>query len=181
VLLAQLERLEEQTLQRERMTARLEAGLAGIEGISLLPRDPRITRQASYHYVFKYHPEAFPGIHRDAFVVALKAEGIPCDGRFYEAVYRSSLFEFAAEKFPAWAASRRVYSCPNAERAGYEESVWLPHQLFLGTDAEVDDLVTAIGKVIANIGELAGLDDERIRIQSMSRAQRALLESKPPY
>jgi dTDP-4-amino-4,6-dideoxygalactose transaminase len=181
VLLAQLERLEEQTLQRERMTARLEAGLAGIEGISLLPRDPRITRQASYHYVFKYHPEAFPGIHRDAFVVALKAEGIPCDGRFYEAVYRSSLFEFAAERFPAWAASRRFYSCPNAERAGYEESVWLPHQIFLGTEAEVDDLVTAIGKVIANIGELAGLDDERIRIQSMSRAQRALLESKPPY
>ena len=181
VLLAQLERLEEQTLQRERMTARLEAGLAGIEGISLLPRDPRITRQASYHSVCKYHPEAFPGIHRDAFVVALKAEGIPCDGRFYEAVYRSSLFEFAAEKFPAWAASRRFYSCPNAERAGYEESVWLPHQIFLGTEAEVDDLVTAIGKVIANIGELADLDDERIRIQSMSRAQRALLESKPPY
>lgn len=181
VLLAQLERLTEQTLLRERMTSRLEAGLSTVKGISLLPRDPRITRQASYHYVFKFHPEEFPGVHRDAFVAALRAEGIPCDGRFYEAVYRSSLFEFAASRFPAWAAGRREASCPVAERAGYEESVWLPHQIFLGTANEVHDLVEAITKVVGNIGELAGYEDERIRTQSMSRAQRALLEAKPPY
>jgi dTDP-4-amino-4,6-dideoxygalactose transaminase len=181
VLLAQLERLGDQTRRREEMTARLEEGLAGITGISRLARDPRITRQASYHYVFKFHPEAFPGVSRDAFVAALKAEGIPCDGRFYEAVYRSSLFEFAADRFPAWAAGRREFHCPVAERAGYEESVWLPHQIFLGGTREVDDLVAAIAKVIDNIGELADYDDERIRIQGMSRAQRALLEAKPPY
>lgn len=181
ILLAQLERLEEQTLLRERLTARLETGLAGLSGISCLPRDERITRQASYHYVFRFHPEAFPGVHRDAFVVALKAEGIPCDGRFYEAVYRSSLFEFSADKYPGWAAGRHEFSCPVAERAGYEESVWLPHQIFLGGEREVDDLVAAIRKVVEHIGELAHFVDERIRIQGMSRAQRALLEVKPPY
>ena len=181
VLLAQLERLEEQTLRRERMAGILEAGLVGLPGISLLPRDPRITRQASYHYVFKYHPEAFGGLDRDTFVTALRAEGIPCDGRFYEAVYRSSLFEFAAEKFPAWAAGRNDFSCPVAERAGYDESVWLPHQIFLGSEADVADLISAITKVVENIGELAGFEDERIRTQRMSRAQRALLEAKAPY
>lgn len=181
ILLAQLERLEEQTLQREQMTRRLEEGLAGIEGIALLPRDPRITRQASYHYVFKFLPESFPGVTRDAFVVALKAEGIPCDGRFYEPVYLSSLFRFATGRYPAWDAAGREFSCPVAERAGYDESVWLPHQIFLGGEREVDDLVAAIAKVIGNIGELVGCEDERIRVQGMSRAQRALLESKPPY
>ena len=181
VLLAQLDRLDQQTELRERMTRRLEDGLAGIPGLSLLPRDPRITRQASYHFVFKFHPEAFPGVHRDAFVAALKAEGIPCDGRFYEAVYRSSLFEFAAEKYPGWAQGRREFFCPVAERAGYDEAVWLPHQIFLGTEKEVDDLLAAMAKVIENIGELAGYEDERIRVQGMSRAQRALLESKEPY
>ncbi|MFZ4985833.1 MAG: DegT/DnrJ/EryC1/StrS family aminotransferase [Blastocatellia bacterium] len=181
VLLAQLERLEEQTLLREQMTSRLESALSGVGGISLLPRDPRITRQASYHYVFKFDSAGLEGVHRDAFVAALKAEGIPCDGRFYEAVYRSSLFEFAAEKFPAWAAGRRSFSCPVAERAGYEESVWLPHQIFLGTEQEVRDLANAIIKVVENIGELVGYDDERIRTQGMSRARRALLEAKPPY
>jgi dTDP-4-amino-4,6-dideoxygalactose transaminase len=181
ILLAQLERLAAQTAVRERHTRRLEEGLRRIAGISLLPRDERLTTQASYHYVFKFHAAAFGGIHRNAFVAALQAEGIPSDGRFYEAVYRSSLFEFAAESYPAWAAQRRDYHCPVAERAGYEESVWLPHQLFLGTAEDVDDIVTAIEKIQANISELIGYEDEAIRVQGLSRAQRALLESKPPY
>lgn len=181
ILLAQLERLEEQTLQRERQTRLLEEGLKQIGGISLLPRDPRITRQASYHYVFKFHPEEFGSIHRNAFVAALNAEGIHSDGRFYEAVYKSSLFQFAAEKFPSWANGRREFHCPVAERAGYEESVWLPHQIFLGTDEDVADVLTAIEKIKTNVAELVDCEDERIRIQGMSRAARALLESKPPY
>jgi dTDP-4-amino-4,6-dideoxygalactose transaminase len=181
VLLAQLERLDEQTELRERNTALLEEGLKQVVGLELLPRDARIARQASYHYVFKFKSESFGGARRDAFVAALNAEGVPSDGRFYEAVYRSSLFEFAAERFPAWAQSRRDYHCPVAERAGYEESVWLPHQLFLGGGKDVEDVLTAIQKVAENAGELAGYEDERIRVQGMSRAQRALLESKPPY
>ncbi len=181
ILLAQLERLDEQTELRERNTARLEEGLKRIEGVSLLPRDARITRQASYHYVFKFNSEGFSGVHRDAFVAALNAEGVPSDGRFYEAVYRSSLFEFAAEKYPAWAQSRREFHCPAAERAGYEESVWLPHQIFLGGEKDVDDTLDAIQKIKENASELAGYEDERINIQGMSRARRALLESKPPY
>lgn len=181
ILLAQLERLDEQTELREGATARLEEGLKQIGGIGLLPRDNRITRQASYHYVFKFHSEEFGGVHRDAFVAALKAEGVPSDGRFYEAVYRSSLFEFAAEKYPAWAQSKREFHCPAAERAGYEESVWLPHQIFLGEERDVDDTLTAIQKIKENVAELIGHEDERIRTQGLPRAERALLESKPPY
>lgn len=181
ILLAQLERLEEQTVLREQRTRQLEAGLQQIAGIELLPRDPRITRQASYHYVFKFHGEAFHGIHRNAFVAALNAEGIHSDGRFYEAVYLSSLFEFAAARFPGWATQTRTFNCPVAVRAGYEESVWLPHQIFLGSEQDVDDVLTAIAKISQHAAELAGYDDERIRVQAMSRAQRALLESQPPY
>jgi dTDP-4-amino-4,6-dideoxygalactose transaminase len=181
VLLAQLERLDEQTALRERNTRRLEEGLRQIESITLLPRDERITRQASYHYVFKFHSDQFSGIHRNAFVAALKAEGVPCDGRFYEAVYKSSLFEFAAERYPAWAQARREFNCPVAERAGYEESIWLPHQLFLGTSEDVDDILSAIAKIKANVADLIGYDDERIRVQAMPRAARALLEAQPPY
>jgi dTDP-4-amino-4,6-dideoxygalactose transaminase len=181
ILIAQLERLDEQTELRERNAARLEEGLKQIEGVSLLPRDARITRQASYHYVFKFNSEEFGGVHRDAFVAALNAEGVPSDGRFYEAVYRSSLFEFAAEKYPAWAQSKRDFHCPVAERAGYEESVWLPHQIFLGDERDVDDVLTAIQKIKENVVDLIGYEDERIRVQGMPRAERALLESKPPY
>jgi dTDP-4-amino-4,6-dideoxygalactose transaminase len=181
VLLAQLERLDEQTNLREIRTRQLEEGLRQIAGIELLPRDPRIVRQASYHYVFKFNSAAFKGIHRNAFVAALNAEGIHSDGRFYEAVYRSSLFQFAAQKFPTWAITPHFFECPIAERAGYEESVWLPHQIFLGSPADVDDVLTAIAKICDNAEELVGYDDERIQIQARSRAERALLESQAPY
>jgi dTDP-4-amino-4,6-dideoxygalactose transaminase len=181
ILLSQLERLDEQTELRERRIELLETGLKKFAGISLLPRDRRITRQACYHYVFKFHPEEFGGIHRNAFVAALNAEGVPSDGRFYEAVYLSSLFEFAAETYPAWAQARRDFSCPVAERAGYEESVWLPHYLFLGDERDVDDILAAIEKIKAHRHELTGYEDDHVRLQGRSRAQRALLEAKPPY
>ena len=37
---------------------------------------------------------------RDLFAAALEAEGIPCDGRFYEPVYRSDLFHVSPENCP---------------------------------------------------------------------------------
>lgn len=181
ILLVQLDRLDEQTSRREANANHLEKRLAGVPGISLLSRDSRITTQASYHYVFKFHSDQFAGIHRNAFVAALNAEGIPCDGRFYEAVYRSSLFDFAERDYPQWTARDRTPACPVAERAGYDESVWLPHQLLLGDESDVDSAVDAIEKIHSNVGELEGYHDEAIRVQGLSRAERALLESKPPY
>ncbi len=181
ILLAQLERLPEQTARRERNTTYLAEKLQRVEGLSILPRDVRITTQASYHFVFKFHSNLWQGIHRNAFVAALNAEGIPSDGRFYEAVYKSSLFNFKAEKFPAWAAAKREFNCPVAERAGYDESVWLPHQIFLGDEKDAVDVITAIEKIRTNMEELIGYEDEAIRVQAMARAQRALLEAKPPY
>jgi dTDP-4-amino-4,6-dideoxygalactose transaminase len=180
ILEAQLDRLDEQTKTREKNAAHLDEGLRRISGITLLKRDERITRQASYHYVFKYNPSAFSGVHRNAFVAALNAEGIHSDGRFYEAVYLSSLFQFDERDYPGWDRAKNV-KCPVAERAGYEESVWLPHQILLGDRTDVDDVLTAIEKITTNIAELEGFDDETIRIQGLSRAERALLESKPPY
>lgn len=181
VLSAQLERLGEQTALRESNATYMEERLGAIPGLSLLKRDPRITTQACYHYVFRFHPEEFAGVHRNAFVAALNAEGIPSDGRFYEAVYRSSLFNFPARDYPDFTASLKDVHCPVAERAGYEESVWLPHQLFLGTRADVDDALIAIEKIRKQADELRGFEDEAIHIQGLSRAERALLESKPPY
>jgi len=177
VLLVQLERLSEQTALRERNTAILERRIQSIEGLSLLKRDERITTQASYHFVFRFHPEQFEGVRRDAFVAALAAEGIPCDGRFYEPVYRSPLFRVPSDRYP----QIRDYHCPVSERAGYEESVWLPHQLFLGDEVDVSEIADAIEKIRANAHELAGFDNEAVRVRSLSRAQRALLESTPPY
>ena len=179
VLFAQLERLPEQGKIRERNMKRLEEKLKGTPAIGLLPPDPRITSLAPYGYVLKYFAERASGIPRASFVAALQLEGIPCDGLFYEPVYKSSLFPLDPMDFPAlsWGREkpldlRNTYSCPEAERAAYQEAVWFPHQLFLGSDEDVDAIADAIHKVLENIDELAGLEHKAIRNQKLSRADR---------
>ena len=144
ILLVQLERLREQVAIRHENTQYLTARLQQIEGISTLREDDRMTARSGYGFVFKYVPEAFGGTPRDAFAAALQAEGIPCYGAFYEPVYKSP--QFAWRDAPASVDYSETF-CPVAERAAYHECVWLPHQLFLGTREDVDDIAAAIEKV----------------------------------
>src|SRR5262249_35877651 len=58
ILLAQLERLPEQTKCRAERAAHLSTMLASIPGIELLRKDERLTTQAIYQFVFKYDAEA---------------------------------------------------------------------------------------------------------------------------
>jgi len=179
VLGPQLDRLPEQAKTREANMKHLENRLRNTPGIGLLKPDPRITRLAPYGYVLKYIANEARDIPRAAFVAALQLEGIPCDGLFYEPVYRSSLFPVDATDFPAlsWGRDkaldlRSMYSCPEADRAAYHEAVWFMHQLFLGTEKDVDAIADAIHKVLENVEELRSLDHKAIRNQRLSRADR---------
>ncbi|HUK46075.1 MAG TPA: DegT/DnrJ/EryC1/StrS family aminotransferase [Terriglobales bacterium] len=179
VLGPQVDRLPEQAKIREQNMKYLDRRLNGTKGIRLMKPDPRITRLAPYGYVMKYSEEQMDGIPRAAFVAALQMEGIPCDGLFYEPVYKSSLFPVKASDFPALSCGREkpldlrtMYSCPEAERAAYHEAIWFMHQLFLGGEQDVDAIVDAIHKVLENIEQLRGLDHKAIRNQRLSRADR---------
>ena len=179
VLGPQLDRLPAQAKLRETNMKHLETRLQNTPGIGLLKPDPRITRLAPYGYVLKYFANRARDIPRAAFVAALQLEGIPCDGLFYEPVYKSSLFPVDSADFPAlsWGREkpldlRNMYSCPEADRAAYHEAVWFMHQLFLGSEKDVDAIADAIHKVLENIEELRSLDHRAIRNQRLSRADR---------
>ncbi len=157
LLLAQLARLPEQTERRWKNARLLAAKLDGIPGISPLIWDQRITRPAIYHYLLRYEPAGFSGVHRDVFLQALNAEGVPAEGPFYEPLYRAPLWHFRRDDFPAFAGSETNYDhvhCPVAEKAAYEESIWLHHPLLLGGEAELNDIAGAIVKIQANSAEL---------------------------
>jgi dTDP-4-amino-4,6-dideoxygalactose transaminase len=180
VLVGQLEKLPARAALRAERAAQLSRGLSSIPGLALLRPDPRQTTPAFYHYVFKYDACAFDGASRDRFVAALEAEGIPCDGLFYEPVYRSTLFDVDPAKFPAlegrrpWDGTR----CPVAERAAFEESVWMHHRVLLGTEGDVDSVIEAVAKIRANVDDLRTAEHPLVRLKSMSRAarDRALVE-----
>jgi dTDP-4-amino-4,6-dideoxygalactose transaminase len=179
VLGPQLERLPAQSAIREGNMKHFESRMHDTPAIALLKPDPRITRPAPYGYVIKYFAEKTKDIPRASFVAALQLEGIPCDGLFYEPVYKSSLFPVDSADFPAlsWGREkpldlRTMYSCPVSERAAYHEAVWFPHQNFLGGAQDTDAIVNAIHKVLENLEELRGLDHKAIRNQKLGRADR---------
>ncbi len=179
VLGPQLDRLPSQAATREKNMKHFESRLKNIPAIGLLPPEPRITRLAPYGYVIKYFSDKAKDIPRASFVAALQLEGIPCDGLFYEPVYKSSLFPLDPKDFPALSWNREkpldlrnMYSCPESDKAAYQEAVWFMHQLFLGTTQDVDAIADAIHKVLENIDELRGLDHKAIRNQKLGRADR---------
>ena len=156
VLRAQLERLPGQSERRERNLARLERELAAVPGLTALRRDPRVTARAAYQFVLRYDAAAFAGVPRDHVVLALRAEGVPCSGRFYTPLAEDPLF--AGDPLTNAAARQGVRydpaAFPRAHRAAFDESLWFSHELFLGTEKDVDDVVAALARIQRRAADL---------------------------
>jgi dTDP-4-amino-4,6-dideoxygalactose transaminase len=186
LLIGQIDMLPELAAKRARAARRLGEALGTIEGVRPLPPQPAITRETIYCYVFQYRPQN-PRVSRDLFAAALDAEGIPCDGRFYEAVYRSDLFYATPQNSPQLTVRRdhpvdyTRQPCPVSERAAYEEAIWLPQFLLIGKDEDVDDIAAAVFKVMRNIEDLAGADPALAGLKAMSRADRPKRERQKNY
>jgi dTDP-4-amino-4,6-dideoxygalactose transaminase len=186
LLIGQLDMLPEMAGLRARSSARLSEALSHIDGVRPLPPQPAMTRETTYCYVFQYLAEE-RGVSRDLFVAALDAEGIRCDGRFYEAVYRSDLFYTSPEISPQLSAGRSEpvdfskCHCPVSERAAYHESVWIPQFVLLGGDEDVDDVARAVEKVMRNLDQLAPADPALAGVKGLSRADRPKHERARNY
>ena len=208
LLLGQLDQWPELCEKRTRHAALLGQALAKLSHVRPLPPQPGLTRETIYNYVFQYRPTG-PAPSRDLFVAALEKEGIPCDGRFYEPVYGSDLFYATPVNCPQLAlrglvpgfpseetdeSFRNKYGlermapvdytkchCPVSERAAYEESVWLPQFLLIGDEADVQDVIRAVEKVVSGLGELAQADPKLAGLKACSRAFRAKQERLKNY
>lgn len=151
VLLVQLERLPEQVATRDRNVARFEERVAQIDGVSTLARDPSQETKSGYGVILRFDERAWDGISRDGFARALYAEGVKLYTSFYRPLYDDPLF---AWKDAPIDVDYSDVDCPVAERAAYQEMIWLPHEVFLGTTSDVDDICNAIEKLRENIDEL---------------------------
>ena len=171
LLIGQLDMWADFAARRDAAAKRLSAALEGIDGVRPLPPQPEITQSAIYCYVFQYRP-AQQGVSRDLFAAALEAEGVPCDGRFYEPVYRSDLFFATPDNCKQLSRDYSGVSCPVSERAAYDESVWLPQFLLIGEERDVEDIAAAIEKVMGGWGDLSKADPALAGLKSMSRAER---------
>lgn len=156
--------VEEQAPRRERNKARLHARLADLAGVEVLRIDERETRKSGYAYIFKFLEDEHDGVSLGLFTKALRAEGIPCSGSMYQPVYKNPLFPLNETGAPLFqehldgTVDYREVFCPESERAAFHENVWIPHEVFLGSERDCDDIADAIEKVISNLDELRAVE-----------------------
>jgi dTDP-4-amino-4,6-dideoxygalactose transaminase len=145
ILIAQLDRLPEAMDRRDRSAHILTEGLADVPGVTPLTVDPRITRHAWHLYQVRYDPAAFGGRSRADFLRAINAEGVEATAGYQPLTSQPALRNALRDRFGASAVAN-LPRVPHAERAG-EETVWLPQTLLLGSDEDMQDVLTAFRKV----------------------------------
>jgi len=158
VLLAQLQRLDEQTAVRDQNALYLSRELSKIGGVEPLRGTEEVTRHAYHLYIFKYREEEFDGLPRSKFIEALRAEGIPCSAGYTPLYRQEAVLKMAQDPlFRQLYGNKADYSkvkLPVTEKACNDEGVWFYQYMLLGTKEDMDDIVNAIAKIKENTEEL---------------------------
>jgi dTDP-4-amino-4,6-dideoxygalactose transaminase len=150
ILNAQLDRLEKQTVTRDRHGQYLATQLARIPGLHPQKRPEYCTRHSYHLFMLRLDPQEF-GAPRPAVIQALQAEGIPCSGGYGLSLHHQPMFRNRAFGPYLHRAARRLnYSrtrCPNSDLICRDQGLWLEHSIFLGPRADMDDIARAFAKV----------------------------------
>lgn len=151
LLSQQLARLDKQTRTRDENGKFLSALLEPIEGITPLTRGHGETLHTYHLYIFRYDKTAFNGLSKKDFALMLAAEGVPAFMGYPEPVYKQPMFQqknFMCYAIPE-SVSYTAVRCPVAERACYEEGIWILQHAMLGTKEDMKDFANAIKKLKA--------------------------------
>ena len=161
VLIAQLEREEENLAKRIENAKYLDELLSKIEGIEPIIY-PEQVKSSYYLYIFKYDKGGFGDLSKERFVEALNAEGIPVMPGYPFPLYRQPLFvegrywqkncPFSCQFYGRDVDYSKIYH-PKAEQA-CEMGLWLPNFVLLGERKDVEDVAEAILKVQRFFGEV---------------------------
>jgi len=158
-----LERFPGQLAERQSMADYLEESLSEVPGISLLPRDLRLTSRSFYRYIFNIDPHYFNCKH-DVFCYALLKEGIPVDVG-YPPMNQYDLFQPQLSKLPVPTAFPEYFnfeemSLPVTVQASQEQAVWMGESIFRSGKNGIDDFIKSLNKLAENRDELGTLVEE---------------------
>jgi len=166
ILMTQMETSDQEISRREDNGRYLTAKLKEVPGLVPRKECPETTR-VSYHYLgFRYKKEQFDGLPRDAFMKALRAEGIPVSKGLgniegvsqnregcIEAALNSKTYRaiYPPERIKEY---RDGLSCPEGEKL-VEEIIGFGQSMLLGSRKDMDDIADAVYKIYENRKALA--------------------------
>lgn len=149
LLSTQLKRLEEQTKVRDENGIYLLKLLENIDGITPLTRGHGETVHTYHLFIFRYDKSKFNGLSKREFSEMLAAEGVPAFMGYPMPIYEQPLFQkkqFMCYAIPEYVDYSKV-RCPVAERACYEEAIWILQHAMLGTKEDMEQFADAIRKI----------------------------------
>jgi perosamine synthetase len=148
--IVQFSRLDAFNSRRAELAAHLSRALAGNPALTPPAIRPGCTH-VFYNYALKYDAEA-AGIPRSVFVKALVAEGVPFGAGYVPPLYLNPIYQnrdaFAFKHYTG-SVSYQKGICPVAERLHEKDLVLTQLQRPPATNADMDDVVRAIEKVLA--------------------------------
>lgn len=146
ILLGQLSRLDSQLAKREENLRALKPLLADVPAVSLFEEQESVTQRPWYRLGLHYDKRKAGGIPLVDFVKAVNAEGLPAE-RTYAPVYGSTLYQ--TENMTWYPGTVCHSKCDVAEDLMNEKVLNLPHELFLGSQEDMVDIVRVFKKVLA--------------------------------
>ena len=146
ILLCQIDRAAAQLQIRERRAAELDRLLAEVPGVQLFERDERVTGHAHHLYMFKFKSEEFSGVTKEHFIKALVAEGIPASSGYVELQKQALFNDPQVRRVLSRPIDYQSLELPEAERA-CRETVWLPQNVLLGDEEDINQVAAAIKKI----------------------------------
>lgn len=156
ILLAQLDRQEEQMAQRSRTYDYLYDAFQNVQGVkTMAPEKPEYTRRSHHAMCLRFDWDAWDGIDKETFVKAMNAEGIPMTAGYGFPLYREPAFTNRDNLPPFDYPDYGAMNLPKAEKTA-KEALLLPQYVLLAEPEEVKDSVRAVEKVWENRDELRG-------------------------
>ena len=143
ILIHRFGRFEREQEIRRRNFERLTEMLADAASVEVLGVAPEVSKHGVHMFVMRYRREHCGGLPIEDFLTACGAEGAPIH-RGYECTMASQpAMERLIDKRPDYS---RVMPTPVADRA-VDELIYIPQNVFLGTEADMRDISFIITKV----------------------------------
>jgi dTDP-4-amino-4,6-dideoxygalactose transaminase/predicted dehydrogenase len=146
VLLHRLKNLEAQQEKRAINFHRLREYLGDVSCVTPLAIGPGVIRHGVHMFVLRYNPEECGGLSIEDFLRALQAEGIPVSRGYTATMAQQAALQRIADKHPEYV---RQLPTPVSDEAT-KNMIFLPHNLFLGSNADMKELAAAFVKVQRN-------------------------------
>ena len=145
ILLHRLEKLEAQQQRRAENFHKLREYLSEVSCVRPLGIGPGVQRHGVHMFVLRYDSEECGDLGIEDFMSALQAEGLPLNRGYTATMAQQPALQMIGEKHPSYL---RLLPTPVADQA-VKNMLFLAHDLFLGSEADMREVAAAFIKVQA--------------------------------